>query len=290
MIEAPGHARANAGTGVSGPGRVTSTADLPLRFVVIFLGCVTLILALLFVAPAAPQNGLLWDALMAVGMLAAGLLVAIPFISPRLWLRYSGNPRALRTLLSLHADISYAAIGLTLIHTIGLVVAEPTLIEYLKLSAPWSMLAALVSLLVLVLLVVTSWYRIAMKIRYRNWRLWHVAMSLVAIGLMAFHVVDAGFFVNTIEKKIVFVTLAVGPSLMSLCAGALAGRGPHTLQTRPPVPSRMAVTVPPTRAFSVRLVVLLCMLWLASIVVVAVPEPDSRAESHAGRCATQSCE
>ena len=70
---------------------------------------------------------------------------------------------------------------------------DTTLIEYLKLSAPWSMLASLSSLLLLLGLLFSSWYRIALGIRYRSWRLWHVGLSLAAVGLMAFHVVDAGY-------------------------------------------------------------------------------------------------
>ena len=257
---------------------------------VLCLGCCWFLMVLLFVAPRAPQNGIAWDLLMVAGLLGAGLIAALPLVSPRIWHRFGGDPRLLRSVLYWHADIAYIAVALVLVHTFGLVVLDITTVEYLKLSAPWSMLAALAATGLLLVVLISSWYRIELKIRYRSWRLWHVALSLAATGLVAFHIVDAGYYVNSPMKLAVFITLVAGPSAMALADGALSRGHARAADAGLPVARPGAFGVPATRTGSIRIVVLICALLFVSVVTVAIPQPGSRAETEAARCLAEQCE
>lgn len=277
-----------------GEGAVADAAEsvlshFPSRWGVCLAATVSLPLVLLFIDPIAPQNGWWWDILMGAGMLAAGLMIAVPLISPRVWVHFGGDARALRFVLYVHRDVSYVVVLLTAMHIVGLLLVETLLVEYLKLSAPWSMLAALVSALLLLILVVSSLYRIELDLRYRSWRMWHIGLSVMAMLLMVVHVLDAGFYVNSPLKKAVFVVLAAGPSLAAFGAGGwhyltrAAAHGRRTISKAP------ILRVPGARAFSARLVVLLSILWLISIMVFAIPKPDSRAEQQAHPCPESVC-
>jgi hypothetical protein len=227
---------------------------------------------------------------MVAGLLGAALIAALPLVSPRMWHRFGGDPRVLRSVLYWHADIAYVAVALVLVHTVGLVVLDTTNIEYLKLSAPWSMLAAIVATVLLLVVLISSWYRIALKIRYRSWRLWHIGLSLAATGLMAFHVIDAGYYVNSPIKLSVFVTLVAGPSLMALADGALARGHARTRDADADVALPGVFGVPATRVGSVRFVTLVCALLFVAMVMVAIPKAGSRAEGKADPCLVEQCD
>lgn len=224
---------------------------------------------------------------MGIGMLATGLMIALPMIAPRVWSSYGGDARALRFLLCLHRDVTYAALLLILIHIVGLVFIDRTTIEYLKLSAPWSMLAATASAVLLLVLTVSSRYRIDLGVRYRGWRIWHVGMSVVAMACMAYHIVDAGYYLNSPIKKAVFIALVAGPSLASFGVSRWHGMfGAAALDSS----RRPTLRLPSARAFSVRLVVLLGMFWLVWMISFAIPKAGSRGDEQASYCAISACD
>jgi len=262
---------------------------VPVRWGGCFLLTVMLPLLFLLVGPRIPQNGLWWDMLMGAGMLAMGFMIAVPLISPRVWLHFGGNPRALRFVLNIHNDVSYAVLLLTLVHVIGLVILDPTVVEYLKLSASWSMLAATGSAILLAVLTLSSLYRTQFKLRYRFWRVWHVVLSVAAMSLMVFHVVDAGFYANSTIKKAVFIVLAAGPSLMSLGAGGWHEMARAAAKEAGESPGHAVLRLPSSRRFSLRLVTLLAIFWLLNVFVFAIPHPDSRAEEQAHPCPESVC-
>jgi len=253
------------------------------RFLACGLALIALPLVLMFVPPRAPQNGWWWDILMAAGMAGASLMLAIPALSPRAWIHFGGDPRHLRLLLRLHLDASYIVAGLIVIHTIGLVVIEPTLIEYLKLSAPWSMLAAIVSAVLVFVLILSSLYRTGFKLPYRTWLIWHIGLSTTAMALMVFHVVDAGYFINSPSKTIAFVALAAGPSLVAFGTGRWTTLAQTRRHARPEYDA-VEVHYPSNRSFSFRILSLVVLLWLTSVAVLAIPGPGTRAERQTQAC------
>lgn len=227
---------------------------------------------------------------MVAGLLAAAVIAALPLVSPRLWHRFGGRPAELRSVLYWHADLSYLAVTLALVHTIGVLILDPVAIEYLKLSAPWSMLAALLATVLLLVLLASSWYRIGLGIRYRSWRRWHVGISLVATALMVFHIIDAGYFINAPVKQFVFVVLLAGPSAMALLDGALArghARAPRGASALPPP---VTLELPASRAGSRRLAILVCGLLFIAVISVAIPRAGSRPADESRACLNERCE
>ncbi len=264
--------------------------QLPVHFGVVVLCTITLPLVLWFIYPKAPQNGWGWDLLMGTGMLGAGMMLALPLVAPRVWVYYGGDAQALRSLLNLHRDVNYAVLVLVLIHIVGLVVIDRTTIEYLKLSAPLSMLAATVASLLLLVITLTSRYRTALRLRYPSWHAWHVGMSVLAMTFMAFHIVDAGYYVNSPVKKAVFIVLVAGPSLVTFGLsrwhrkfGSATWRG---LDSR----SQPVLQLPATRGFSVRLVVLLGVFWLLWMICFSIPDGGSRGDAQVTLCRASECE
>jgi hypothetical protein len=263
---------------------------VPSRWIACVLVSVSLPLVLLFVTPVAPQNGLLWDLLMGAGMLAAGLIVSVPIVAPRVWTSLAGDPHHLREILFFHRDMSYLAIVLVLIHTVGILLADWTVIEYFKLSAPWSMLAALLAGVLLIGIVVSSIYRLRLNIRYNSWRAWHIGLSTLTVALVGFHILDAGYFVNSPIKKAIFVAIAAGPTLAAF-GNRVRGVNAHArrqISTEQPIAAFSGHGA--ARRFSLRVVTLLVIFWMSSIFIFAVPKPESRAESQALNCIAVQCE
>lgn len=268
----------------------TSTANvrLPLRLIVCFLATLTLSLLILFVDAPAPQNNAPWEFFMLVGLLAGAIMIAIPIFSPRVWVAFGGDPRQLRFLLNLHSDLSYCVVFLLSVHIAGLLIIEPLLIEYLKLSAPWSMLAAIVATVALVALLISSIYRANLRLRYRRWRIWHVGLSVVAMSFTAFHIIDAGYYFNNEYKKVVFVVLAAGPSLVAFGVARWhrSAIAQVELDSYGAVPS---LVVHQLRSQGIRLVVWLVLLWLCAAAIITIPKAGSRAEQQR-QCEISLCE
>ena len=261
--------------------------EVPVRFGMAVLATITITLLLWFIPPRAPQNGWWWDLLMGIGMLAAGLMLALPAIAPRVWVNYGGHPRGLQYLLYLHRDVTYLVLLLVFIHIVGLIVFDQTTIEYLKLSAPWSMLSATIAAVVLLVITISSLFRAELNVRYRAWRNWHIGMSIAAMALTTFHIVDAGFYLNSSIKKAVFVTLVAGPSLVSF--GVSRWRGTSNLGAQQNQRQRV-LRMPSARADSLRLITLLGILWFVWMVCFAIPEAGSRGDRQANQCAARGCD
>ncbi|MFT4564295.1 MAG: hypothetical protein ACI9BW_004058 [Gammaproteobacteria bacterium] len=263
---------------------------IPARWFTCLLASISIPLVLLFVYPVAPQNGWWWDILMAVGALSGGLIFSAGLVAPRIWVHYGGTARALRIVLFLHRDLSYVAVALLVIHVVGLLLVDWTLVEYLKLSAPLSMLAGLAAAILVAVIVLSSVYRIELRTRYRGWRNWHIGFSIVAVVLMTWHILDAGYFVNSPIKKIVLVVLSAGPSLVILGAWRwheITRSADYSATNKDGV---WPLQLPTDRRFSRRIVTLVVILLLSCVLIFAVPKPDSRAERQAPTCLAFECE
>jgi hypothetical protein len=108
------------------------------------------ILATTLAAGRQPGGGMLWDLLNGFGVLACILLVHLAWAS---------TTPARQPALGLHTALAVLATVAVALHVVGLLVAEPVTVEYLKLEAPMYMLAGLVAALVLLFTTVSSFVR-----------------------------------------------------------------------------------------------------------------------------------
>lgn len=195
------------------------------------LGCL-LPVAVLLGLGTMPGLGYAWDFANAAGLLGACLLGLLFIIGGR------PQPRPLyegKFFLRLHRDLGFAAIALLLIHIAVLLVDEPLLIDDLLPSAPGYMLAGLASAILMLVLAVSSLSRV--RPRWSNsaasFRRWHYGGSLLALLLMAVHVLGAGYYSAGVWKGALLIALmlvaAIWPRLPKPANG-IRGRKRNTAQ------------------------------------------------------------
>jgi predicted CXXCH cytochrome family protein len=139
------------------------------------------------------------------------------------------------TLLSLHDHqlIGWAALVGAVIHIGGLLLADPTVVEYLKPTAPLYQLAGIAATVVLLALVLSSligvrrWWA-----SHRGFQATHVSLGILLAALIAVHVVVTDRYVGGAARRALFVLVSIGAIAMLLRARApsIAGRA---LSVRP---------------------------------------------------------
>ena len=258
---------------------------MPWRWVACFTLSFALPVLCWFVGPLAPQNGIAWDLSNAAGLIACSCLFAANVAVPRVWSSLGGSARGTAFVLGVHRDLSYLGIFLIVVHIVGLLILDATVLEYLKIAAPAYMHAGLIATFVLLAVLLTSVFRIRLSWRYASWRHWHVLLSFAAMVLVVWHVLGSNYYVNIDGKKFVFVTLLAGPALMAVAAGRsrYAEAGISASRTR-------GLSVPGTRWFGLRVAVFFSLLGLLLCAVLAIPNPDSRAETRAFSCWAAGCD
>ena len=257
--------------------RLINTLNAPgPRLTLIAVSVMIIIPMLLVVPPHVPQNALWWDYFMALGYLATGLLLLLPLITTRFWFLLGGDAVESREILSAHRIVTYVMLLLLMLHIGGLLIIDPLVVEYLKPSAPWGMLAALLATVAIALSIVQSEFRIKLNMRHNRWRYWHSILTVVAVAGTFYHLLEAKYFVRSVSE---FFTLAV------LCAAA---GGLIFLVKRNYQPG---VRVANSGAGQMLLRVTLLMTVLTSIVVFvfAIPADGNRSERQALQCLLEDC-
>lgn len=195
------------------------------------LGCL-LPVAVLLGLGAMPGLGYAWDFANAAGLLGGCLLGLLFIIGGR------PQPRPLyegKFFLRLHRDLGFVAIALLLVHIVVLLVDEPLLIEDLLPSAPGYMLAGLASAVLMLVLAISSLSRVRPRwsSSAASFRRWHYGGSLLALLLMAVHLLGAGYYSGGVWKGVLLVALilvvAVWPRLPKPGNG-ISGRKRNTAQ------------------------------------------------------------
>ena len=177
-------------------------------------------------APLAIVNGIAaqprvapwWDWLMAVGLIALGIMAALPLITARYSRTAIDTSYFARLAHQFHQWLSYVVIAFVLLHAIGLIVFDTVLIEYLKLSAPLPMLAGIVAAVILLWVTISSLVRESWYVRYRNWRRWHALLAAAALALTIYHVVAIGYYSGSKAASSSLVAWFLIPTLLSLRA------------------------------------------------------------------------
>jgi hypothetical protein len=133
------------------------------------------------------------------------------------------------TLLSLHHHqlIGWAALIGAVLHIGGLLLADPTVVEYLKPTAPLYQLAGIAATVVLLVVVLSSlvgvrrWWA-----SHRGFQATHVSLGFLLVALIAAHVVVTDRYVGGAARRTLFVLVTIGAIAMPLRARApgIAGR------------------------------------------------------------------
>ncbi|MEZ5550767.1 MAG: ferric reductase-like transmembrane domain-containing protein [Pseudomonadales bacterium] len=177
-----------------------------------------------------PAAGFGWDALNGLGISALALLIALAWDA-------ESPSRTVR--LRLHQNLALGALVLVTAHSVGFLLFDPLLLEHLKPTAPVHMLIALAALLIIVILGITSFPGIRHRIYagFRNFRRWHIALSLLALAGSLWHLLGIG---STFQGPWRTGVLVAGAALLPLVARLRRANGGHRGWSQPPADIRAA--------------------------------------------------
>lgn len=166
----------------------------------IYLLLVLLPLAILLLEPVPAGNGFWWDVSLALGFAGTAMMGMLFFQTARF--RRVSAPFGIDIIYYFHRQVALIAVLFIIAHPVILLVLKPDLIEFFRPGvAPKHLWGALVSTLALILLVVTSIWRKQLGIDYDLWRVAHVLLAVLALGLAIWHVLSVGHYVDTPWRK-----------------------------------------------------------------------------------------
>ncbi|SDE36227.1 ferredoxin reductase family protein [Myxococcus virescens] len=170
---------------------------------------VVLVPVFLMLIPPAPSGRSFWLEL-SVALGFVGLTqIAVQFVLIARFKRITA-PYGIDIILQYHRQIAMVAVCLVLAHPLIIVIDNPSRLKLLNpLGGNWASRCALLSVLALVTLVVSSQFRERLKINYERWRLLHLLLGVAAIVFAQLHVSMAGLYTNTPWKHAIWVVTSV---------------------------------------------------------------------------------
>jgi len=134
---------------------------------------------------------------LSVGLGFTGLaIMALQFvISGRI--KILNQPFGTDLVYHFHRQIGIAAFFMVFTHPILLFILDRRYLRLLNLiTAPWRARAAVTSILLLIIVVITAEYRQKIKMSYKHWKIWHGVLSTVMITLALVHIFLVGNYVD----------------------------------------------------------------------------------------------
>jgi predicted ferric reductase len=118
-------------------------------------------------------------------------------------------PYGIDIILRYHKQIALVAVGAILLHPIIIVIDYPARLKLLNpLGGNWASRFALISLLALLIIVVTSVFRERVRLDYERWRMLHLGLGVSAIAFAQLHASMAGLYINTAWKQAIWIVMA----------------------------------------------------------------------------------
>jgi len=137
--------------------------------------------------------------------LACLVLCACP-VRPR-----QGTPPVLLSLAR-HETLGWIALGWAALHILVALIADQTIVEYLKLTAPLYQLAGIAAFILMLVLAVSSVAASRRRLwrSHRGFQATHIACGCLALALLAAHVITAGRYTPGFGRRLLFVAVAAG--------------------------------------------------------------------------------
>ncbi len=174
---------------------------LAFYFIVVFIP-----LILLMILPRPEGREFLREVSVALGFLGMALLGLQTIPTSRL--KFFTKAFPMDTLYTLHHRLSILTVLIILIHPILLFINNPATLQLLNVfTAPWRAKAAVISLVAMFLLIVSSVWREVMKLKYDVWRWIHDGLSFLAIGLALFHMFKVNYYMSLTYQKVLWLSL-----------------------------------------------------------------------------------
>lgn len=175
-------------------------------WLVIYYLLVFLPIVLLMILPRPQGREFLREVSVALGFMGMALLGLQTIPTSRLKFFVQHFP--MDTLYQFHHGLSIFTFLVLLIHPILLFINNPGTLQLLNLvTAPWRARAAVLSILAMLILVMTSVWREVMKIKYDVWRWIHDGLAYLAIGLGLFHMFKVNYYMSLTYQKVLWLAL-----------------------------------------------------------------------------------
>ncbi len=109
-----------------------------------------------------------------------------------------------------HRQISLIAFAFVLAHPLILFVVNPETMQLLNvIEAPWRARFGVAAVVLLIALVVTSLWRVQLRLQYEVWRLSHGILATLIILLAMLHVLGVGHYINSPLQRGLWIALTV---------------------------------------------------------------------------------
>lgn len=123
--------------------------------------------------------------------------------------RAAAAPFGMDAVVQFHRQVSYVALAMILAHPVLLFVNDPDTLELLNVpDAPWRSRFGLAATVAVLLVIGLSVWRKRLRISYETWQLTHSLLAVVAVTFALFHAVLVGRYLDTPEKKGLWIVYA----------------------------------------------------------------------------------
>jgi predicted ferric reductase len=160
----------------------------------------------LLIGARPPGRGFWVDVSVALGY--AGLsMMGFQFLLTARFQRLAA-PYGIDIVYHFHRQISQVAFLLILAHPLILFVNNPVNLRLLDIRQPnWAARMGVLALLALLIIIVTSLWRLPLGIQYEPWRLLHGLLGSLAVALAMGHIILVGYYSDTPWKTWLWVIL-----------------------------------------------------------------------------------
>jgi predicted ferric reductase len=171
-------------------------------------------LFVLLLGPTPGGSGFWWDLSLALGFAGTAMMGVMFVLTARF--KRATAPFGIDLIYYFHRQISLVALVFILAHPAIIFIAEPHLLYILRPAfIPWYLLAGVGSLAALTVLMAASLWRKALGIDYDGWRLWHVILATISLGLAIAHIVGVAHYVAAPWKFLLWTAITLS------CVGLL---------------------------------------------------------------------
>ncbi len=178
-------------------------ANLWLIFLILLI---FLPLILLIIFPRPPRREFLRDFSVSLGFITMALLGLQTIPTSRL--KFITQYFPMEKLYTVHHQTSILTFVLAIVHPVLLFINNPETLQLLNLvTAPWRARAAVLSVLAMLVLVITSVWREQINMKYDVWRWLHDAMAVIAIGLALFHMFRVNYYMSLTYQRVLWLVL-----------------------------------------------------------------------------------
>lgn len=177
-------------------------------WILVYVGLVLGPLIVLLVGPVPPGGGFWVDVARAMGYAAVGMMGVQFFLTARF--RRASAPFGIDIIYYFHRIMASFGLALVFAHAVILLRAKPALLaRWLAGDIEPHGIAALVSLFLFCVLIVTSVWRKVLNLGYEAWRRWHGVLAAIAVMLAGLHIALAGYYVHAPWKKSFWVAISL---------------------------------------------------------------------------------